>query len=113
MAKSNRREASRFSIYVVELDPAVMADKRFAAANPGYIEGKPCVYVGMTGLTPEKRLEQHMTGYKAARLVRKYGVRLKPRLYRSHNPLTHEEAREMEVEKARRLKNRGYGVWQN
>ncbi len=30
----------------------------------------------MTGLTPEERFENHKTGVKAARVVRKFGVRL-------------------------------------
>jgi hypothetical protein len=73
----------------------------------------PCVYVGMTGRTPEERFQQHKAGYKAARFVHKFGIRLKPRQYQAYNPMTAAEAKYMEVEKARRLRNRGYGVWQN
>ena len=48
-----------------------------------------------------------------SRKVKKYGLRLKPRLYRTHNPMENkEEAMAMEIEKARRLRKRGYGVWQ-
>lgn len=101
------------NIYVIELDRAVLNDKRFIERNPDYKAGKPCVYVGMTALTPKERFEQHKAGYKSARLVKKYGVRLKPRLYQAHNPMTYEDACEMEKEKARRLRERGYGVWQN
>lgn len=105
-----RRE---YHIYVIELDKSVLGDRRFIAKNPGYVEGKPCVYVGMTGRTPEIRFEQHKRGYKASHFAKKYGIRLKPRQYRCHNPMTREDAEIMEVEKARRLRNRGYGVWQN
>ena len=35
------------------------------------------------------------------------------RLFQRFNPLTFEEARHMETELARRLRKRGYGVWQN
>jgi hypothetical protein len=102
-----------YSIYVIELDKSVLRERKFLEANPGYVEGKPCVYVGMTVRTPEARFAQHKCGYKAARFARRYGIRLKPRHYRLHNPMTREEARFMEVEKARRLRNRGYGVWQH
>jgi predicted GIY-YIG superfamily endonuclease len=99
-------------IYVIELDMAVLRERKFLEANPGYVAGKPCVYVGMTTRTPETRFAQHKSGYKAARFARRYGTRLKPRQYRRHNPMTREEAKLMEVEKARRLRNRGWGVWQ-
>ena len=102
-----------YNVYVIELDPAVLKDRRFKAANPDYRGEKACVYIGMTSRTPKERLDQHLSGYKAARLVKKYGVRLRPRLYASLNPMTHDEACAMEREKARRLRNRGYAVWQH
>ena len=111
--KTPKKSDARYNIYVIELNEAVLKNKKFMKANPGYVVGKPCVYVGMTARTPEERFEQHKTGYKAAKFAHKYGVRLKPRLFRSHNPMTFAEARWMEVEKARRLRKRGYGVWQN
>jgi hypothetical protein len=33
----------------------VLLETRFVRGNPGYIRGKPCVYVGMTGLDPDIR----------------------------------------------------------
>ena len=75
------RSPSRFNIYVIELDPAVLREKRFRDANPDFPGAKPCVYVGMSASLPAERFEQHKQGYKAARYVKKYGVRLKPRLY--------------------------------
>lgn len=112
MARSGEPKRE-YSIYVIELDRSVMKERKFAEANRGYVEGKPCVYVGMTGRTPELRFAQHKSGYKAAWFARIYGIRLKPRQYKCHNPMTREEAEFMEVEKARRLRQRGYGVWQN
>ena len=50
-------------------------------------DGKAGYYVGMTGLRPEKRLANHLAGIKAARVVRKYGVRLVPTLYEHLNPM--------------------------
>lgn len=106
------RDPRRYNIYVIELDSAVLEGDTFREANPDYIEGKPCVYVGMTSLTPEARFDQHSAGTKSSRRVKKYGMRLRPKLYDRHNPMTYEDACEMEVEKARRLRNKGYGVWQ-
>ena len=104
-----------FNIYVIELDEAIWgARKKFREANPHYNGKKPCVYVGMTSLTPQERFEQHKNGVHSARFVRQFGVRLRPRLFEYHNPLdSKDEAAYWEQEKARRLRNRGYAVWQN
>ena len=52
----------------------------------------------MTGLTPEERFRAHQRGEHAAWLVRKYGRRLLPELYKYFNPLPYELAQEMEPE---------------
>ena len=101
------------NIYVIELDKEVLEKKKFKKANPDYIEGSPCVYVGMTSKSPEERFKQHREGYRASKIVKQYGARLKPRQYVSHNPMTRDEASEMEIEKARRLRKKGWGVWYN
>ena len=101
------------SIYVIELSQEVLANKKFRGANPDYITGKPLAYVGMTSRTPEERFEQHKTGYKSARLVKKFGVRLKPRQYSSLNPMTYNAALKMEKLKTKQLRKRGWGVWSN
>jgi predicted GIY-YIG superfamily endonuclease len=100
------------SVYVVELSKEVVYEPRFRKANPGYDPTKPCVYVGMTGLTPEKRLAKHKAGVKANRFVQKYGLRLLPKLYAYANPMPYDAARDMEVELAIALREKGYGVWQ-
>jgi predicted GIY-YIG superfamily endonuclease len=69
------------------------------------------IYVGMTGVSPEKRFENHKKGYKAASVVKKYGVRLLPELYEHMNPMSWATACEMEVLYARQLKRRGYNVY--
>lgn len=38
----------RHNVYVIELDKDVLYEAQFKKANPGYITGKLCVYVGMT-----------------------------------------------------------------
>jgi hypothetical protein len=103
----------RHHVYVVELSPEVLQEARFRRANPDYDATRPCVYVGMTGLTPEVRFERHKAGVKANRFVQRYGERLLPKLYKCYNPMPYEGAREMEVELAIALREAGYGVWQN
>lgn len=101
-----------YSVYVIELDSRVLGQTRFAGSNPGHDPGKKCLYVGMTGLSPEKRFENHLAGYKSNSYVRRFGVRLCPMLYEEYNPLSYEEAKDMEVELARILRRRGHAVWQ-
>jgi len=103
---------ARYNIYVIELDKAVLKKKKFLEANPQYEGKKPCVYVGMTSRTPEERFDQHKRGYKSSKYAKKYGIRLRPRLFANHNPMTYGDACDMEKEKARRLRKRGYAVWQ-
>ena len=100
------------SVYVEELSSDVLNEARFRKSNPGYVLGKPCVYVGMTGLSPDERFDKHKAGIKANRFVRLYGLRLLPHLYEVYNPMPHEAAREMEVELGIGLREDGYGVWQ-
>ena len=116
-APSRKRPAKRparhhHNVYVVELDPVVLNIRRFLKANPERDITKPCVYVGMTGLTPEQRFAKHKAGIKANRFVQQFGLRLLPRLYAYANPMPYQAAREMEVELAIALREEGYAVWQ-
>ena len=104
--------AHRYSVYVVELSSDVLYEARFRKANPDYVSGQPCVYVGMTGLDPDVRFDKHKAGIQANRFVKDYGLRLLPRLYEVYNPMPYEGAQEMEVELAIGLREAGYGVWQ-
>ena len=74
-------------------------------------DGKAGYYVGMTGLSPAERFENHKTGRKAARVVRKFGERLVPRLYAHLNPMPYARAVEMEGLLADSLRKRGYVVF--
>lgn len=65
----------------------------------------------MTGLTPEERFANHKAGIKAARVVKKFGERLVPRLYAHLNPMSYEKAQAMEVQLADSLRKRGYQVF--
>jgi hypothetical protein len=67
------------SLYVVELNPKVLDwERRFFEANLHWIPGKHCVYVGITGLTPEERFRAHVRGEHAAWFVQKYALPLLP-----------------------------------
>jgi hypothetical protein len=101
------------SVYVIELDMAVWNESKFRKANPGCEEGCACYYVGMTGLSPEERFENHKEGHKSNRYVREYGLCLCPMLYEEYNPLSYSDAVEMEIELAAILRRRGHAVWQN
>jgi predicted GIY-YIG superfamily endonuclease len=103
---------NQYHVYVIELSKDVLYKGCFKNANPDYIAGKPCVYVGMTGLDPGVRLDKHKAGIQSNRYVREYGLHLLPELYEVYNPMPYDGAREMEVELAIALREAGYGVWQ-
>ena len=100
------------SVYVVELARTVTLEPKFKRANPGYVEGRPCVYVGMTGLSPDVRFDKHKAGIQSNRFVKEYGLRLRPDLYACYNPMPYAAAAEMEVELGIALREQGFGVWQ-
>jgi len=93
------KRIKRFSVYVVKLKDAPNEKGRLS--------------VGMTGLTPEKRLDNHMRGYLAARVVTKYGDGLLPEFYEHLNPMSWKDACQMEKRLAADLRLRDYIVYQN
>jgi hypothetical protein len=98
------------SVYVVLLRPAVARLRTVRAANPNHNPKKPCVYVGMTGLTPEERFENHQQGIKSAGVVERYGLRLLPELFVHLNPMPFDAAVQMEMDLAEDLRRAGYTV---
>jgi hypothetical protein len=100
------------NVYVVELSKDVLYEARFKKANPDYVSGMPCVYVGMTGLSPDQRFDKHKAGIQSNKYVFDYGLRLLPKLYEMYNPMPYGGACDMEVELAIGLREAGYGVWQ-
>ena len=74
-------------------------------------DGKAAYYVGMTGLTPEQRFQNHKDGVKSARIVTRCGERLVPRLYAHLNPMSFAKAEKMEAHLADSLRKRGYTVY--
>ena len=103
-----------YSVYVIELRPEAMEKRAFAAKNAERREDKPCLYVGQTARTPEERFAQHLAGTRASRMVREYGVRLRPRLYANAGPFeTRAESERAETRLAETLRRRGFAVWSN
>lgn len=64
-------------VYVIELDRA--AGRR---RDPRI----PWLYVGSSARSPEERFAQHLRGYKSARLVKRFALRLRPDLYEDLGP---------------------------
>ena len=112
LSKPRRGGRAHYHVYVIELSSAVLAEPRFLRSNPGYLTGKPCVYVGMTGLDPDVRFDKHKAGIQHNRYVLRYGLRLLPDLYEGFNPMRYAEAAAREVEIGIDLRANGWGVWQ-
>ena len=108
--RSKLKSLDHHNVYVVLLDPAVGKLRKVRAENPKRDLKKPCVYVGMTGLTPEERFSNHKAGIKDAPLVKRYGIRLLPELYEHLNPMPFEAAANMEKDLAEDLRHAGYTV---
>jgi hypothetical protein len=108
--RTPKKKEHHHNVYVVLLDSAVGRLRKVRAENPERDAKKPCVYVGMTGLTPEKRFANHKAGIKDAPLVKRYGIRLLPELYAHLNPMPFEAAAQMEMDLAEDLRRAGYTV---
>ena len=99
-------------VYVIELSREVLNEPSFVAENPNRRPDKSCLYVGVTGLDPEERFTRHRAGIQSSPFVRKYGLRLRKRFFERLTPMTYPDALAMEKELARRLRKRGFAVWQ-
>ena len=95
---------------MVLLAPAVGRSRKVRLLNPGRDPKKPCVYVGLTGLTPEERFANHQQGVKSSLYVKRHGIRLLPELYRHLNPMPYEAAAQMEKDLTEDLRRAGYTV---
>lgn len=100
----------QFSLYVVELDPAVLSHGRVRKANPS--GGDRCVYVGSTAHTPEHRYQQHKAGVHSNRgYVTRYGAGLRTDLSDGASYATRQDAERAEAQLAEQLRKEGYTVW--
>lgn len=108
-------------VYVIELSKRVWTDNwKFRKANPHYMGGTSCLYVGMTSLSPKMRFEKHKSkatskkGFKiSSSIVERYGLYLRPSMYHHLNPLTSHQAKYVEEQLAISLRKNGYAVWWN
>ncbi len=92
--------ASEKRVYVIELDPG--AGRR---RDPRI----PWVYVGSSARSPQERFEQHLRGYKSARLVKRFAMRLRPDLYEDLGPFRgSKKATTAEKARARELAECGF-----
>ena len=98
------------NVYVVLLAPAIGRLRKVRLLNPKRDSKKPCVYVGLTGLTPTERFANHQQGIKSSLYVKRYGVRLLPELYEHLNPMPYEAAAQMEKDLTEDLRRAGYTV---
>ena len=97
---------------MITLHPDVLERKDFREANPGYIEGMPCVYVGITIHDPGDRYLQHKAGYKSSKYPKRYGVELALDLIDGFDDLGLSDD-EKEAALADWLRDQGFAVWQN
>jgi len=107
-----------YYVYVIELDKAFASTSKARKENPNANTDKPCIYVGSSSKKPEERFYEHMNGIRNkngplfSRIVYKYGIRLRPRLYQRYNPMTNQsEALEKERELTEKYRRRGYTAW--
>ena len=113
-----------YHVYVIALKPSFIATTKARKANPGYIPGKNCYYVGYTSKSPPRRYMQHLAGGQSkkghnifSKVVFEYGIYpngLRPELYAHLNPIR-SKAKALIAEKflANQLRSAGHCVWQN
>src|SRR5512135_1504787 len=108
--RADQQPEHHHNVYVVLLAPAAGRLRAVRAANPKRDPKRPCVYVGLTGLTPEERFANHKAGIKSASLVKRFGARLLPEFYEHLNPMPYEAAAQMEKDLTEDLRRAGYTV---
>lgn len=73
--------------------------------------GRDAFYVGMTGLPVEERFANHKRGYKASRVVQRYGVELAWEMFEGIPAMSFEEAALTEPTLADDLRDLGHLVF--
>ena len=109
--KAAKRRQGR-KLYVITLDPRVLERKEFRQANPGYVDGMPCLYVGITIHEPGVRFAQHKAGYRSSKYPRQFGVELALELIDGFDGKGLSDA-EKEAGLADWLRDQGCAVWQH
>jgi len=112
MARVAAKRRTRRKLYIITLIPEVLERRDFREANPDYLDGMPCLYVGITIHEPGDRFEQHMAGYRSSKYPKRYGVELALDLLDGFDDTgLREEEREPAL--AEWLRRQGCAVWQN
>jgi len=111
-AKQATRARRKRNLYIITLHPDVLDRDEFRQVNPGYVEGMPCVYVGLTIHIPGDRYEQHKAGYRSSKYPRLYGIELAMELMEGFDA-EGLKGTEREVALADWLRDQGFAVWQN
>lgn len=112
---------AKYRVYVIELSRRVFTErKKFRRANPEYNGVLECLYVGMTSKTLAARFQEHKQGKKSKRgiklsssIVQRYGLYLRPSLYKHLGAMSRAAALEAEENLALELRKKGYAVWYN
>ncbi len=100
-------------IYVLELSPDAAADPAFAIANPQYVPGMPCCYVGSSSQSASQRFRDHLVGHNASRIAHQYAIKLRFDLMPDQKPTPRDRALREEKRLARALRLKGFGIWQH
>ena len=110
----------RYYIYVIRLDDSILRLKKFRDANPDYISGKPCAYVGQSYKKPDIRFKEHISGYRKdgkkrfSTKAKRYGKNLCRKQFKKENDAGiygRQNALKMEAKKAEELRAKGWAVW--
>jgi hypothetical protein len=107
------RIPTRKHLYVILLEPGAARNAKFKEMNPDYDGKASCLYVGRSIHDPETRFLQHKTGKKAARIVKRFGVRVLTKRCRQPLVLDTRSLDAKERRLADRLRKEGFGVYQH
>ena len=101
-----------YSIYVVGLKEGVRGERKMISQNDEARTPTPIgyLYVGLTGLPVEKRIEHHVSGHKSCNLVKRYFTGT---VVETRTNLLYREAVALERSIAEDYRTRGYWVYQN
>lgn len=108
--RSSAKTAAHYHVYIVLLKSDILEMEWILNINPNRKSSLPCIYVGMTGLTPEERFKNHKAGKQSSPYVQEYGICLLPNLYSHLNPMSYSEAKKVEKMLANKLRREGYTV---
>lgn len=101
-----------YTVYVINLSEDAANNTKMIRVNKDIVkEPKGFLYVGMTGLSIENRVYNHLNGIKSCSLVKKYFTSINLEL--CERDLSYPRAVDRESELTNELRNRGYWVYQN